>query len=169
MSKGHLYHYSPEDVSISIAGAITLSGFVEGTFITITRDNPLFQTHESSDGVVSRVKRNSKTFTVNITLMNTSESNDILSRMSLLDHSTSIVKFPLFIKDSLGGTVFFAGSSWIENTPSTAYSIDITDRQWSLKCTQASLYNGGNDSRSDVVEDLFNTISGLAPSLSRLF
>ena len=161
--------YSPEDVSVLIAGFVDIRGFVEGTFINISRDTPLFVTSESSDGQVSRTKRVSKTFTVKITLMGSSASNDLLTKMALADHNTHIVKFPLIIKDTLGSTLFFSTSTWIENTPDVSFSTEVTNREWVLKCSQATINVGGNEDASDLTEDLVNTIMGLAPGVRRIF
>ena len=164
-SKNVIATYSPEDIQVAIAGLYNVTGFVEGSFVTINRDTPLFQTSESSDGMVSRTKRNSRTFSVQLSLMNTSESNNVLTTLALLDHSIHIVKFPLLIKDSLGSTIFFSTSSWIENTPSTSYSTNITNRDWTIRCAQSTMYVGGNEEASEGSEDLLRTLTGLAPSL----
>lgn len=163
--KGILSHYSPEDVTISIAGLMNIEGYAEGSFVSITRDAPLFETVESADGRISRVKRPSKTHTVEITLMGTAESNELLTRLSLIDHNTLVAKFPLMIKDNLGGTVFFSASAWVESLPVTQFSTTVTDRTWRLKCAQATLFVGGNEDQSSTMEDVINVLSGLAPSV----
>ena len=167
-NKNAIATYSPEDIQVAIAGLLNITGFVEGSFVTISRDTPLFETSESADGLVSRTKRASKTFTVKLSLMSTSESNNVLTTLALLDHSSHIVKFPLLIKDSLGSTVFFSTSSWIENTPSIDYSTNINSREWSIRCSQSTIYVGGNEESSRGLEDLTRTLAGLAPSLRTL-
>lgn len=164
-----LGHYSPEEITVSIAGLFTLEGFAEGSFVTIARDSPLFSTRETSDGRVSRTKNSSSAHTVSITLMGTAESNDTLSRLSQLDHSTHIAKFPLFIKDELGSTLFFASSAWVEDSPDVSFGLSVTDRVWVLKCAQASLYVGGNEEESGMVEDVFNAITGHSSNVRQIF
>lgn len=167
--KGSLRTYSPEDVVVSVAGIFTLEGFAEGSFISIRRDAPLFESYESSDGMVSRVKRPSKTYTVTVTIMSTSSSNEFLTRLGLIDYHTHSGKFPVLIKDTLGKTLFFSGSSWIEDLPSTEFSDDIIGRQWSFKCSQATLFVGGNGSPSGIFEDIFNIATGAMPSVRQIF
>lgn len=164
-----LAHYSPEDVIVSIAGFLPIEGYLEGTFVSISKDVPFFTSKESSDGVVSRVANRSGLYTVELTLMSTSESNQILTRLAMLDSSTKILKFPLIIKDTLGSTLLFATSSWIEGMPTTEFSTGVSGRGWTIKCSKATLNVGGNEGGSGLIEDAINTLAGLAPNISSLF
>lgn len=164
-----LAHYSPEDVIISVAGFLPIEGYLDGTFVSISKDADLFTTKESSDGVVSRVANRSKLFTVSLTLMSTSESNKILTRLALLDNSSLMLKFPLIIKDSLGSTLLFSTTSWVESMPATDFDSSVSARSWSIKCANATLMVGGNESASGLVEDAINTLAGLSPNISTLF
>ena len=168
-TKTILATYSPEDVIVSIAGFLPIEGLTEGTFISVSKDTPYFTTKESSDGVVSRVAHKSGLYTVQLTLMGTSPSNEVLTRMALLDNKTHIAKFPLIIKDTRGSTLLFSTSSWIESNPTTDYSIAVDNRIWSIKCAKAVLTVGGNTEQSDLMDDAIATISGLLPSLGTIF
>lgn len=167
--KNILATYSPEDVSVTLAGIGSIEGYTEGTFISVSKDTPYFTTKESSDGVVSRVAHKSGLYTVQLTLMGTAESNQLLTRLAQLDNSTHIIKFPLFIKDSLGSTLLFSTSTWIETNPTTDFSLEVDNRVWSFKCAKASLNIGGNEGSSGILNDAVNVISGLVPSLRRMF
>ena len=168
-TKTVLAHYSPEDVVVLVGGFLAVEGYLEGTFINITKDVPFFTTKESSDGVVSRVANKSGLYTVNLTLMSTSESNLIMTRLALLDNLTYVAKFPLIIKDTLGSTLLFSTSSWVENVPTTDFDTGVTSRSWNIKCAKATLNVGGNESASGLVEDAISTIGGLVPSFGSLF
>ena len=161
--------YSPEDVTISLAGMIPVEGYTEGTFVSISKDTPYFTTKESSDGFVSRVAHRSNLYTVQLTLMGTSESNKILTKLAVIDNNTHIVKFPFIVKDTLGSTLLFSTSSWIETSPATDYSVSVDSRIWTIKCANASLTVGGNEQESGLMQDAISTIAGLAPSLRTLF
>lgn len=168
-NKTILATYSPEDVIVSIAGLLPIEGFTEGTFISVSKDTPYFATKESSDGVVSRIARKSGLYTLQMTLMGTSPSNEVLTRMALLDSKTHIAKFPVIVKDMLGSTLLFSTSSWVETNPTTDFGVSVDSRVWSIKCAKAVLTVGGNEDRSDLVEDAVATISGLLPSLGSMF
>lgn len=164
-----LAHYSPEEVTISIAGLFTLKGFKEGTFISLKRDVPLFASRETADGKVSRTRRASKTLSLTLTLDSSSPSNEELSRFSLFDHSTHSGKFPIFVKDRLGKTVFFCTTAWIEDLPKADFSLGVEARVWEIKCPQATVFIGGNMGVSGGLEDVINIGAGLAPSFRQWF
>lgn len=153
--------YSPEDVVVLLAGFINISGFAEGTFVSISKDVGNFSTRESSDGVVSRNHAKSATYTVTLTLASTSESNQALSIAAALDNATKMGMFPFIIKDTLGSTLLFAPKAWIENMPDTPFDVNVTDRKWNIKCANAVLMVGGNESPSSLIGDLLTVGGGM--------
>lgn len=157
-----LGHYSPEDVTVLFSGVHQLSGFVDGTFVSISKDNPTFTVHETADGVVGRRYNKSSVYTVNLILASTSESNQVLTYAAKLDELTQMGKFPLIIKDQSGSSLFFSLTSWIETTPDADFSVDIESRSWSIKCAQATFNVGGNESPSGMGEDVLNAALGLS-------
>lgn len=163
-----LMHYSPEDVNVLFGGVSRLSGFVDGTFVRIAKSSPMYTTRESADGNVTRVHKNSQMYDVYITLASTSESNQILTYAARLDELTQMAKFPLLIKDTLGSTMFFSMTSWIEEMPDSSFSTNVESREWKIKCSQAVFNVGGNEGPSSAVTDILNGVAGLAPGLGRL-
>lgn len=153
--------YNPEEVTVLFAGTAQISGFADGAFISISKDTPSFSTKETSDGIVGRTYNNSGLYTVELTLASTSESNQLLTYALRADELTRMGKFPLIIKDQLGGSLFFSSTSWIETIPDTDYSTEIGERTWSIKCSQASLNLGGNESDTSGTEDFLNGALGL--------
>lgn len=154
--KNILAHYSPEDVSILIAGFVTISGLSDGSFITISKDQQNFVTKTSSDGEVSRTHTGGRTYNLSLVLHSTSSSNQAMSYLAAADDITKMAKFPIIVKDTLGGTLLFAPTAWIEGIPDTVFSTEITEREWIIKCANATLNIGGNESSSGFVEDLLN-------------
>tara|TARA_R110000744_G_C19371770_1_gene563159 strand:+ start:30824 stop:31327 length:504 start_codon:yes stop_codon:yes gene_type:complete len=163
-----LLTYSPEDITILIAGLFPLEGYTDGTFVNITKDIPPYTSSTAADGTLSRVHRVSSSYTIRITLMNTSPSNDILTKLWQIDELTETGKFPLIVKDQLGSSLLFSATSWVEQVPSMYFANRITDREWVIRCSQAAINIGGNDEPSGLIEDLVNTISSLAPSIGTL-
>ena len=157
-----LAHYSPEDVVILFGGVHKLTGFVDGTFVSVSKDEASFVTRVSADGRPTRVGSSNPIHTVTLTLHSGSESNQVLSYALLLDETTKMAKFPLIIKDKLGGSLFFSLTSWIESPPVSNYSVDIEGREWIIKCSQVSYNIGGNESPSSMTEDVLRTSLGLA-------
>ena len=159
-----LHTYSPEDITILLAGVIPVEGYVEGTFVSIQKDLPPFTSSHTADGTMSRVHRPSASYTVRLALMATSPINDVLTKLMQIDELTKMGKFPILIKDELGTSFFFSATSWVEAPPNLTYDNGMGERDWLIKCSQASVNFGGNDRQSDLVDDLVNTVISVAPS-----
>ncbi|MNF84770.1 hypothetical protein D3C84_671480 [compost metagenome] len=164
-----LMHYSPEDITILVAGFIPISGLIDGTFVTISKDLAVFSTARTSDGQVARLYSNDSTYTITITLQNTAESNDILTKLWQVDEISQMGKFPLMIKDQLGTSLFFSTTSWIESVPTMEYSTNISDRVWVIRSSQAVINFGANQERSSAIQDLANIVASSLPILEGLF
>lgn len=160
MSK--LAHYSPEDVNLVVGGIYQITGYVEGSYISVSKDVPTFTTRESSDGEVSRAHSNSTLYTLTLTLHSASDSNQVLTYLAELDSLTKMAKLPIIIKDSLGQSLFFSPSSWIEQVPDLTFSTNIVERDWIFKCSNSVMNVGGNYSKSSTGQDIFNIAGPVA-------
>ena len=136
-------NYCPDEVSVLLAGFIPLDGFIDGTFIEITKDVQPFRSVTSADGKVSRLYSQSGVYNVSLTLMSTSGGNDILTKLWQLDEITQKGKFPLLIKDKTG--------------------------TWVLKSVESVINVGGNQKASDLINDITNIAVGALPSIRGIF
>jgi hypothetical protein len=161
----NLATYIPEEVVCLIGGILPIDGFVDGTFIEITKDLMPFTSVRSTDGVVSRIYHNDQTYTINITLYSGSQSNDVLTKFWQLDEISQKGKFPLFIKDGSGSDLFFSTNTWIETVPALMKSNGFEPRTWVLRSSQAVINIGGNSGESGIIQDLINIASGALPAL----
>lgn len=161
-----LFSYCPEEVNALVAGFIPLTGFVDGTFISITKDVQPYSSARTADGTVSRLYNNDQTYTIEISLYNGSQSNDVLTKLWQLDEITQVGKFPLLIKDNSGSDLFFSTTSWIENPPVMAKSASVDTRTWTIKSSQAVINYGGNEQVSSLLGDLVNIASSALPILN---
>lgn len=164
MARG-LAHYSPEDVDVLLAGMFRVEGFVDGTFIHIQKDEPVYKTKVTADGIPTRVAVPNPLYTVSVSLASTSDSNQVFTRLVTVDTLTNSAKFPLIIKDRSGGSVFFSGQSWIEGQANGTYSNGIEVRQWTIKCSGAVLHLGGNYDRDELTDNILNLLVGASPQL----
>ena len=106
--------YSPEDVTILVAGIIPIEGLAADSFLTISKNMSHFTAQRTSDGQVARLYNNDQTYTISITLHSAAESNDVLTKISLLDQTLLKGKFPLFTNaNATAMPVFGAGGTWI--------------------------------------------------------
>lgn len=139
-----LLNYSPSDVSITIAGLYSVTGFAEGTFVRIIKDTQQVTTVRAMDGTMSRIKSPDTGWKVEITLAQSSHGNDILSTLWNVDKVTGMGKFPLFIKDGSGSTMFMAATAWIEEIPEITFSSQLETRSWRFGATDVLVNVGGN-------------------------
>lgn len=163
-----IFNYNPDEVSILIAGIMSVDGLVDGTFITISKDVAPYRSRTTSDGRVVRLYNNSSTYTISLTLHIGSSANTFLTKLWQLDEITQVGKFPLFVKDHTGSDLFFAATSWIEGLPTLTKSNSVDTRTWTIKCTSAVINYGSNNGASGVLEDLFNIATGALPGIGGL-
>jgi len=163
-----LANYIPEDVTITVAGFVSLSGLADGTFVSITKDIIPFTSSRTADGTISRLYNRDTTYTVDITLYSGSESNDTLTKLLLLDEISQMGKAPLMIKDSSGTSLFFALTAWVEDMPPLTLSNKFETRTWRIKATQAVINIGGNVERGSTIDSIVSIATAALPSLSGL-
>ena len=135
--------YNPADVTIVVAG-VPISGFADGTFINAARDNPSFTNGSGADGEGWRAKSNDKTATVTLTLLQTSEANDLLSALSALDEASGDGVGPLLIKDNSGRTLLAAETCWLEKPADSEFAREVSNREWVVKTDSLNVFVGGN-------------------------
>lgn len=135
--------YDPTQVIISIGG-VPMSGFTEGTFLEVVRDEPTWNKVVGADGLVTRGKTNNFTGTVTLTLKQSSPSNDVLSGFMAIDEATNAGVIPVLIKDISGNSVYFSARAWISKYADSTFAKDITDRQWVLQTDELDMFVGSN-------------------------
>lgn len=136
--------YDPANVQI-ICGGVPISGFADGTFLDLAFDEDQFSKTVGADGEVSRAKSNNNTATVTISLMQTSESNDVLSAFANADRLNGGGSFPFLVKEiGSGTTLAFSQSAWIKKFADVTYSKDTEAREWTIDTGQLDVLVGGN-------------------------
>lgn len=159
--------YIPEEVTILLAG-IPVSGFIQGSFISVDKDVKPFTSKRTADGTVSRMYNNDQTYTITLTLYSGSDSNQLLTRLWQLDEITQRGKFPLMIKDGSGSDLFFSTTTWIEGIPSLVKSNQYEPRAWTLRSSSAIINIGGNGDAESILNDIISIAASALPSLNGL-
>lgn len=159
--------YMPEEVTILLAG-IPVSGFIQGSFISVDKDVKPFTSKRTADGTVSRMYNNDQTYTITLTLYSGSDSNQLLTRLWQLDEITQRAKFPLMIKDGSGSDLFFSTTTWIEGIPSLVKSNQYEPRAWTLRSSSAIINIGGNGDAESILNDIVSIAASALPSLKGL-
>lgn len=153
--------YSPSDVIVSLAGIHTVTGYADGIFIRIMKEAKPFEKARAMNGEISRIYNDDDVFRVELTLMQSSSSNNYLSMLYNIDAATRIGKFPLFIKDTRGQTQFLSATTWIEQIPDVTFSNGMETRTWVFGCSDAAIMVAGNSAVSTVEEGLMIGTSAL--------
>ena len=154
------HSYDPSQVVISIGGQ-TVSGFADGTFITVSRNNPTWSLTSGASGETCRAKSNDWSGTIELTLMQSSSMNNFLSAKMLLDELSNNGKFAFNLLDADGTTLVSALECWVQQAPSVEYGKELSDRTWTLE-TGDLVYTsvGGimSQQEADSIKTLANSI-----------
>lgn len=136
--------YDASQVSVVFGGA-TLDGFAEGSFVTITPQNPDFTYQTNSDGGGTRSASSDRSATMTVTLAMTSETNDILSAFHNEDRNTPGGVLREFqVKDLLGNTICSAETAWITQFPDVEFAQESGSRAWEFGTDNMAWTVGGN-------------------------
>lgn len=135
--------YSPKKVSLTV-GSVLISGYMEGTFITVERDADSFTKLVGADGEVARSASVDKSGTITVTLMQTSDSNDLLSALAFADEATFTGKFPVMVKDANGTSKHISDTAWLVKPAMKEYGQEITGVEWTIQCANLTTHIGGN-------------------------
>jgi len=128
--------YDPQKFQI-ILGAAPVSGFADGTFITVEQDGDDFSKKVGADGEVARSRMANRSATMAMTLMATSLTNLILTGL----RATEVI-FPILIKD--GANVIAAGEAWVKKPPAFERGAEAGDAEWTIDIAKWNPVFGGN-------------------------
>lgn len=157
--------YSPQDVNVTLFGIFTLYGFVDGDFINIQKSADVFTATESMDGIVSRTRKPSTLYNMEVTLASTSDCNTILSKIRQFDEATGMGKFPILLRDASGSTVFFSPVCWISAIPDVSFGTDVTPRVWKFSCTNGDMSIGGNQGNYQGADGFLGQAAAVLPNI----
>ncbi len=137
--------YDPKKVMVQF-GNRQITGFSSDSIISITPNGEGVQKYVGADGEVQRALDPDMTYNVEITLANTSKSNDYFSNCYNTDRTTGKGYKPLLIKDLSGETLFFASEAWVTNMPEFGRGRQIGEVSWTIAtgAVEAPVL-GGND------------------------
>jgi hypothetical protein len=136
--------YDPKKVIVTF-GVLALSGYMDGTFITITPEGDAFEKHKGADGSIDRVNKNSYSYEVSLVLKQTAPANVSLAALKYADQASNKGILPLTIKDFSGMSLFTANAAWIRKEPNVEYGDSIAGREWIFDTGMALSTPGGNN------------------------
>lgn len=157
--------YSPEDVVCIISNdnfVHTLSGFTDGTFLSITRVTPGSTLYTGADGTNARTIRDVRNLDITFTLHQSAESNDVLTQLFELDAAArnNSHLFNITIRDNTGRTLISSPTCFIGTSPDVDFATDISDRQWVLHSVGSKVNVGGNARLTQGAYDAITNLDG---------
>ena len=137
--------YDPKKVTLTLEAHVA-EGFGDGTFVTVSRSEQSWSVASGASGEHARSKSNNRTGTWEITLMQTSKTNDFLTAKMLADEGPGNAgKFTVNLLDANGATVVGSLEAWVQKPPSVEYGKDLGDRVWTLESGDIEFFVGGTD------------------------
>lgn len=137
--------YIPSEVKTTFRG-VEITGYAEGTFIEVERDEDGFMKYVGSGGDVCRTQNLNRSGKVTITLMMSASSNDVLSASYDLDDRDGNAFGPFSMKDLNGTTRVHSAEAWISKLPKVERGKEHATVQWVLECADLEIVVGGNTS-----------------------
>lgn len=137
--------YDPKKFTMIVGGKI-ITGFSDGTFVEVERDEDGWMKKIGVDGQITRVRNSNRAGHIVITIMQSSTSNDDLSTFAALDEAAGTGTFPVLAKDSSGRSLFASDTGWVKKYPKTDYQKDIVAWVWTIDCGNLDIFVGGNAS-----------------------
>src|SRR5690606_22951616 len=100
-----------------------ISGWAEGTFITVDKTTASSTLVQGADNSGGRLRRTSKGGTINFTLQMFTASNDVMTMLEQNDSRATDNSwlFDLTIKDGMGRSFVHAKNCWVVNIPSMTF------------------------------------------------
>ncbi len=136
--------YDPKQVIVTFGG-VPISGFADGTFISVSPNNDRFTKAVGADGEVARSKSVDYSHEVTLTLLQTALSNAYLTGILTADQLTNEGKLPLSITDLSGTTLMLWPEAWIRVEPDVEFAKETGERAWVFDTGQPAVnVIGGN-------------------------
>ena len=138
--------FDPSQFNI-VFGGVTMQGFSESTMAKFEFDSESMSDVAGVDGEVSRSKNMDRRAKLTVSLMQTSDTNDLLSAMynaqRLATNGDDVAA--LRVEDLNGRLVISGPESWIMDTPKPSYGKTASEYEWVLRIANAEAFFGGSD------------------------
>jgi hypothetical protein len=156
--------YSPTDVILNIGG-YQVAGWMS---IGITRNSRGYTVVKGIRGKNTRVRNQDTSATILVTLMASSQTNDVFSYIHELDMEEGTGRISLTLKDLSGSSVFSTSEAYITGYPAVSKTGQIENTVWEIFAqTTEDFFVGGNARPSTNMFD--SAVSEASDFISNLF
>ncbi len=137
-------NYDPTKVTIVVAGN-KIDGFAPDTFVSVKRDEDAYTKQVGAAGDVTRTRNANKGGTIEITLMQASPSNDVLSALAVLDELKGAGTGEAQVTDTTSSaTLAHAQNAWVKKFADLGRAKEAGTVEWVLDCDKIEMFVGGN-------------------------
>ena len=147
-----------------IVGKHIVTGMSDGDSFALTWDTPTFELRLGNRGLMSRFKRFTRSATITLTMLETSDDNDIFSAFWTADYFTPGGLLTTFsLADSNGRTVLTAPlGAWFTQLPDVTIGDGTGQRVWTM---QTALIEGvvGGKAATPLID--INSIPDTLPAI----
>lgn len=134
--------YDPKNIIANVFG-IPLTGWADGSFIKVTRDEDTFSKQVGAGGEIARTRNRNRGAKITFSLMATSPENDLLSAQAKLDEATGMGTGAVQIKDLNGTTQVDAAEAWISKPADVEFGKEVGAREWTIDVADLNTFAGG--------------------------
>jgi hypothetical protein len=157
--KFSLNTYSASDVILTIGG-YQITGWES---ITIARRVDGFVPVFGIRGKHTRIPTNDTSSFITLPILQTSQSNEVLSTIHGLDLIEGTGRLAILLKDNSGASVFSSNEAYIVGYPETVFSGTFEYRNWSILCqtTDTFIVGGNAKGTSSIFDSALSAVSSL--------
>jgi hypothetical protein len=134
--------YDPKLVLVSF-GEVAITGFAEGTFVAVARDEDAFSKLVGSGGDVVRSRNRNRSGSVTVTLIHGAPENDLLAAIAVQDELSGTGVRPVMVKEANGTTLCAGQSAWVRKSADAEYAKEAGSREWTFDVAELDMYVGG--------------------------
>lgn len=140
--------YDGKQVAL-IFGAVPISaigGYGDAEFYTWKQSEDSFGSKVGADGTITRFATNAKLAEFEVTLMQSSPANILLSAILLIDTTApgGAGILPFACKDGQGTTSILMSNAWIMGPPEVKFAKEVEVRVWKFQGEIGAIVIGGN-------------------------
>lgn len=140
-----LKEYDPTDVDLFVSG-VPIDGFADGEMITLSFTSQAFTSKVGSTGEVARSRSSDRRAVCTIKLMQTSDSNDLLSALYTADqlakNGAGVGAF--LLRDGQGRSIYTGESCWVQKHPDVSFDREPGAREWVIEIAACLPFTGGS-------------------------
>lgn len=135
--------YTPKLVAFSYAGQL-LTGYADGDFASATFSEDAATLIVGADGESCFIDSANKSGEVTLTLLRSSNSNDLLMAL-YQSQRIALVPKPLYVKDISGRSVISGQKAIIKKAPDLTFGKEMSNTEWVFLVADLEVFIGGNN------------------------